>query len=207
MEPDESAIQPQKTTDVSRRTLLMAVGSAASMLALGALARIAGAGEYLRPPGGQDEAAFISKCIKCDRCRSVCPTSVIGVVHSEDSFLAARTPVMKFHLGYCNFCAQCVKVCPTQALESFDPAIVKIGVARITDRCIAWNSGGCNVCEQHCPYHAIAFDDQKRPLVDPIQCNGCGICEKICPALVLRSYLGGTLRGIEIRPIPRRNAP
>lgn len=193
-----------ESPSVSRRTFLVTAGSIAGMLALGGAAAIKKGHAFLRPPGGQNEKAFLSKCIKCDRCRSVCPTSVIGVVPAEESFLAARTPMMKFHLGYCNFCSKCVEVCPTQALESFDIAKVKIGAAKITDRCIAWNSGGCTVCIQECPYHAIVSDDQKRPVVDASKCNGCGICEKVCPALVLRSYIGGTVRGIEVRPLSQR---
>jgi ferredoxin-type protein NapG len=202
-----SAKKPEeknKTSSVSRRTFLIAASSIAGMLALGGAAATRKDKTFLRPPGGQNEKALLSKCIKCDRCRSVCPTSVIGVVQGGESFLAARTPVMKFHRGYCNFCGRCVDVCPTQALESFDIAKVNIGLAQVTDRCIAWNSGGCAVCIQECPYHAIVSDDQKRPVVDHSKCNGCGICEKVCPALVLRSYIGGTVRGIEVRPLSQR---
>jgi ferredoxin-type protein NapG len=204
---NESTDKAEETTEessVSRRRFLKAAGSVAGMLVLGGTAATLKGKSFLRPPGGQTEASFLSKCIKCDRCRSICPTSVIGVVHAEESFLAARTPVMKFHQGYCNFCSKCVDVCPTQALEPFDIAKVKIGLAVITDRCIAWNSGGCTVCEQECPYHAIVSDEQKRPVIDPAKCNGCGICEKVCPALVLRAYIGGTMRGIEVRPLLRR---
>jgi ferredoxin-type protein NapG len=186
---------------LSRRTFLKATGGAAAMLGLGGVARAMKRTELLRPPGGQDESSFLSKCLKCDRCRSVCPTSVIGVAHLEDGILNARTPVMKFHLGYCTFCNKCVEVCPTAALAPFDRRTVKIGVAAITDRCIAWNSGGCVVCHRACPYHAITLDAQNRPIVDSSKCNGCGLCEKVCPALVLRTYIGGTVRGIEVRPL------
>jgi ferredoxin-type protein NapG len=128
------------------------------------------------------------------------------VAHVEDGILDTRTPVMKFHLGYCTFCKKCTEVCPTQALVPFDIKTVKIGLAAVTDRCIAWNSGGCVVCQRACPYHAIALDGQNRPIVDSAKCNGCGLCEKVCPALVLRSYIGGTVRGIEVRPISQGGA-
>jgi ferredoxin-type protein NapG len=193
-----------ETPSVSRRTFLGIASSIASMLALGGAAAIRKGKSFLRPPGGQDEASFLAKCIKCDRCRSACPTSVIGIIPAEESYLAARTPVMKFHIGYCNFCGKCVEVCPTQALEPFNIAKIKIGAAKLTDRCIAWNSEGCTVCEKACPYHAIITDNQKRPIVDESKCNGCGICEKVCPALILRAYVGGTVRGIEVRPLSKR---
>lgn len=187
----------------SRRTFLKITGGAFVLLfGLGEASKILSHKALLRPPGGQDENAFIARCLKCDRCRSVCPTSVIGLANLSDGILEARTPVMKFHLGYCNFCNKCVEVCPTQALKPFDSKTVKIGLAEVKkDICIAWDSGGCTVCMNACPYHAITPDGQSRPVVDPHKCNGCGICEKVCPALVMRSYIGGNIRGIVVTPI------
>lgn len=184
-----------------RRQFLSSSAGIVVMLGLGFVGAQSKTQKLLRPPGGQNEDAFRSKCIKCDRCRSVCHTSVIGVAPIEEGFITARTPVMKFHLGFCDFCNQCVEVCPTQALEPFDKQTVKIGIATLTDTCIALNYGGCTLCFEACEYKAISLDDQKRPIIDANICNGCGVCEKICPALVLRSYIGGTLRGIEVRPI------
>ena len=190
----------------SRRTFLKISGGAfALLLGIGEASKILPRKALLRPPGGQDETAFISRCLRCDRCRSICPTSVIGLANLSDSILDARTPVMKFHLGYCNFCNKCVEVCPTQALKPFDIKTVKIGLATVKkDICIAWDSGGCTVCMNACPYHAIMLDGQSRPVVDSNKCNGCGICEKVCPALVMRSYIGGNIRGIVVTPISGR---
>jgi len=190
----------------SRRTFLKISGGAfALLLGIGEASKIMPRKALLRPPGGQDETAFISRCLRCDRCRSICPTSVIGLANLSDSILDARTPVMKFHLGYCNFCNKCVEVCPTQALKPFDIKTVKIGLATVKkDICIAWDSGGCTVCMNACPYHAIMLDGQSRPVVDSNKCNGCGICEKVCPALVMRSYIGGNIRGIVVTPISKR---
>jgi len=185
-------------TDLSRRDFLTSAVGIASLLALGGITRFAaGDDECLRPPGAPDEKAFLARCVRCDRCRSICPTSVIGV---GKGFTASRTPVLNFHLGYCDFCGKCAEVCPTGALLHFDEKTVRIGLAEITDRCIAWNSGGCNICVEQCPYQAIVFDGQLRPLVDTAKCNGCGICENVCPALILRSYYGGVVRGIVVRP-------
>lgn len=193
-------------TNTSRRTFLKITGGAAILLlGLGGIGKSLPRKALLRPPGGQNEAAFIARCLRCDRCRSVCPTSVIGLASLADSILDARTPVMKFHLGYCNFCSKCVEVCPTQALKPFDSNTVKIGRAAVREEiCIAWDSGGCIVCVAACPYHAITLDELRRPVVDSDKCNGCGICEKVCPALVLRAYVGGNIRGIIVTPIAQR---
>ncbi len=191
----------------SRRAFIVATGGIAAMLGLGAAGKVMKRQNLLRPPGGQDETSFIAKCLECDRCRSICPTTVIGVAHVEDGMVNARTPVMKFHIGHCTFCGKCVQVCPTQALEPFDIKTVRIGLAIVhQDRCIAWSVGGCTVCESACPYHAITRDGQGRPVVDSAKCNGCGLCETICPALVLRSYMGGAVRGIEVSPVAQRGA-
>lgn len=185
-----------------RRKFLAAGAGIVVMLGLGLMgANSKKKTPLLRPPGGQNEDSFLAKCIKCDRCRSACPTSAIGVASIEEGIIEARTPIMKFHIGYCDFCNKCIEACPTQALEPFDKNTVKIGIATLTDTCIALNYGGCTLCYEACEYKAISLDDQKRPIINPDKCNGCGICEKICPSLVLRSYSGGTMRGIEVRPI------
>lgn len=184
------------------------------MIGLGGVAKVISAEQLLRPPGGQDEAQFISRCLKCDRCMSICPTNVIGTARVENGLVNARTPVMKFHLGDCTFCGKCTEVCPTKALEPYatteadfgDETVlvpdIAIGIAEVReDRCIAWNRGMCAVCEKACPYGAIQRDKNGHPVVDEDKCNGCGICEYVCPALTARSYMGGTVRGIEIVPL------
>lgn len=188
----------------TRRTFLKMAGGMAVLFGLGGALQAFPHKPFLRPPGGQNETAFIAKCIRCDRCRSVCPTAVIGLAHLSDSVLAARTPVMEFHHGSCNFCNQCVAVCPTNALTPFDSKTVQIGLAIVQKTsCIAWNARGCTVCMTACPYDAITLDGANHPVVDPAQCNGCGVCENVCPALVLRSYSGGNIRGIKVTPFSR----
>ena len=194
----------EKHQQLSRRTFVASSIGVALMFGLGAAAKAAPRQSLLRPPGGQNEKEFLSKCIKCDRCRSICHTSAIGIAPIEEGFLQARTPIMKFHIGSCDFCNKCIEVCPTGALETFDKHNDKIGTAVLTDLCIALNFGACTLCYSACPYKAIFLDDQQRPIIDEQKCNGCGVCENICPALILRSYVGGKIRGVEIKPIFRQ---
>ena len=164
----------------------------------GAGVAFAGEGELLRPPGGQDERALAAACLKCDRCRSACPTGAVAVASVGDGFLRARTPVLDFHKGYCDFCGKCIEVCPTGALRSFDETAEKLGVAVVQkDRCIAYFEGYVE-CEKACPYDAIALDDVGHPVIDAAKCNGCGVCENVCPALVYRSFAGGSRRGVVV---------
>lgn len=189
----------------SRRNFLKMTGGAAVLIGLGGVLKVLPHQAPLRPPGGQDETSFISRCLRCDRCRSVCPTSVIGLAHLADGILDVRTPVMEFHRGDCNFCNRCVEVCPTSALKPFDTKTVKIGFAVVKkDVCIAWDARGCTVCMAACPYQAIILNEKGHPIVNPEKCNGCGMCEKVCPALVLRSYSGGNVRGIKVIPISKK---
>ena len=189
-------------TALTRRTFLgFAVATAACSAVGGTAYALGGSSELLRPPGAQDEPHLQGACVKCDRCRSVCPTGVIGVASVSDGWLNARTPVLDFRRGLCDFCGECERVCPTGAIRPFDEAVEKIGMAIVQkDRCIAYFDG-CHECADACPYEAIAVDEAGHPVVDPALCNGCGLCENICPALVYRTFSGGRRRGIQVVPL------
>ena len=164
----------------------------------GAGVAFAGEGELLRPPGGQDERALAAACLKCDRCRSACPTGAVAVASVGDGFLRARTPVLDFHKGYCDFCGKCQEVCATGALGAFDPYAQKIGVAVVQrDRCLAF-SQGCETCKGSCAFDALSFDESRHPVVNAQLCNGCGACECACTALVYGAFAGGSRRGIVV---------
>lgn len=183
-----------------RRFVGLCLGSVGALAGAEALA-FAGTSPLLRPPLAIDEGAFISKCLRCYRCISICPTGVIEPAVVEDGLLEIKTPKLNFHQGYCDFCNKCVDVCPTGALVPADPenpAQGRIGHAVVDpDRCLAFYNG-CDQCVQRCPYGAITANEFGQPVVDESICNGCGVCVYICPALIYRSYGGSDTRGIEV---------
>lgn len=79
---------PDTSVDVGRRRVLQgtaAVTGVAALFALGAAVSADDAEDLefskraVRPPGSVEESEFLARCLRCDRCRSVCHTSVIGM--------------------------------------------------------------------------------------------------------------------------------
>ncbi len=98
---------------LSRRSLVAGGALAAASFALGGAATALDGGQaLLRPPGAQDEERFRALCLKCDRCRSVCPQGCIRTGVLEDGLLNWRTPVMDFRRGLCDFCGRCEERVP-----------------------------------------------------------------------------------------------
>ena len=197
-------------SQISRRSFCVAAGVSATLVALGGEGALTAQGAMLRPPGGQDERAFVAGCTHCGRCVSACHARAIGAASLADGLLEARTPVMRYNLGFCDFCGDCARVCPTGALRPFDVEAASagdvdaccIGKARLSrEICLAWTSSSCNLCYEECPYEAISLDGDGHPVVDEARCNGCGVCEYVCPVLSLRSYIGGTARAIAVVPV------
>lgn len=187
---------------ITRRGLLVAAGSFASMFAVGGAAyALQGEGEVLRPPGAQDQARFLATCLKCNRCQTACPQLCLRTGLLEDGVLNWRTPIMDFHRGLCDFCGACEDVCPVGCISGARDSSQIIGVAVVDRvRCIAWMQGGCQVCVDACPYDALSLDDARRPVVDREKCNGCGACEHTCPSSSYLAFAGGRDRGINVRP-------
>ena len=190
---------------LTRRNLLLGVGGAAVLVALGGAGVAWGASEDLmHPPGGGDDDHFYAACIRCDRCGNICPTHAIGVAKLESGLLSVRTPKMEFRHGYCDACDgdyRCIAACPTGALRSFDPSTDKIGTAVIDeDKCETYGvSASCGrVCIEACPAEALLEDEVGRVYVDEDACWGCGACEYVCPTNAYRTYDGSTLRGVNV---------
>ncbi|WP_314921164.1 4Fe-4S dicluster domain-containing protein [Slackia exigua] len=207
--PDEDAGNRAGSEERSilRRTFFYAIGGIAALAATGAVGVAHGEGDLLRPPGGQDESAFLAGCIRCDKCRSICPTNCVRPGVLEDGFVAYRTPKIDFHRGYCTFCNKCIEVCPIKCLAAFDPVENKIGLA-VIDRveCLAYKGSGCQVCVDACQYGAISLDEAGRPVVNTGLCNGCGQCEYECPSASYGSYSGSGVRGINVSTVAAAEA-
>lgn len=191
--------------DISRRTFLYSAGALAGLFAVGGVAAATPKNSsLLRPPGGQDEAAFLAACLRCDKCRSICPENCISICTLEQGLVNYRTPRIDFHKGQCTFCDECINVCPTKALDSFNEETNKIGVAVVdTEQCIAYHLGGCQVCADNCTYDAISMTSSGKPVVNEQLCNGCGRCEYACPSASLGAYQGSKLRGINVQKVER----
>jgi len=196
-----------KTTslDLSRRHFISA--GAVGLLSMGVFNLGHGSskekGLLVRPPGALEEGPFLDRCIRCGECVRVCSTSGAGLHLSqlENGWSALWTPVLKPHLGYCEYnCNMCGEVCPTGAIQPLpleERKEMKMGTAHFDKtRCIPWYYGeNCMVCEEHCPIpdKAIHFIEKKTTTIDGREtivslpyvkedvCIGCGICVNRCP--------------------------
>lgn len=195
---------------ITRRALCVGLGGTAALLGLGAV-RYAGSAPLVRPPGGQDEEALVSACIRCEKCYEVCPRGVIAPAHLEDGILNMRTPVMNFDANWCDWCTEenggeplCVASCPTEALKvGSTPETGVLGVAELNqDLCLAYRLIGCRFCYDACEFEAMELDENNRPYVIADACNGCGACESVCVSLQNGSIsAGATERAIIVRPL------
>lgn len=155
----------------------------------------------LRPPGVQNEAEFLKRCVRCGECMKVCLKSALYPALLQAGVEGLYTPVVIPRLGYCEYnCTLCGQVCPTGAipeLELVEKRRAVMGKA-VFDRnhCLPFaRKVDCIVCEEHCPVPAKAIRSRRVAVVSPdgrrvlIQepylvdelCTGCGICEYVCP--------------------------
>jgi ferredoxin-type protein NapG len=201
-----------KIAGMSRRSFAIGACGAAAMLVIGGVG-VVPAEAKVRPPGGQDESALMSACIRCERCIEVCPQQALRPAHIEEGVLGTRMPVANYDTGWCNYCAdthngvpQCVACCPTNALSlpaNATPETVILGKATIIkDWCLAWSKyNGCKYCYDACPYEAIELDQYGKPVVVLDKCNGCGACQNVCVSLQEGSIAeGATSRAIIVLP-------
>lgn len=186
----------------------MGAGAAAVILSGVGLAAVAttptdASAAPLRPPGGQDEARMLARCMRCDRCRSACPTDCIILGTPEDGLARMRTPLVDYREGGCTFCDRCIDACPTGALAPFDPRAEKIGMAQVNaDACVAFRSpGSCKLCQDACEFDAIVISEG-HPKVVRDRCNGCGMCVAACWGRG-KDDAGNTIRGIAVHTLAR----
>ncbi|MCS7259800.1 MAG: 4Fe-4S binding protein [Anaerolineae bacterium] len=194
---------PAEVYDPGRRQVLVALAAGIAgvvVLRTNPLARSPDP-TLIRPPGAQDEATFLARCLRCSQCMKVCPTSGLQPALLQGGPEAFWTPHLVPRLGYCNYgCNACGQVCPSGAIPLLDLERKRqavLGCAVIDrDRCLPWAHGvACIVCEEMCPVapKAIRLDEVtitddrgvivtvQRPYVVSDLCIGCGICEYQCP--------------------------
>ena len=196
-QPEASSKQPD-ASGLTRRDILLGCAGAVVLLGIGGAGRYAFANtRLLRPPGGQDEEHFLATCIKCDRCRSACPRSVIMMANIEDGLINARTPRMDFHLrrfvssvreeDLVSEHSEETGQSSTEESELFEHGISRIQTASGSSFC-----DFCNLCIENCPTGALMpFDPQTQwiglAVIVPAICiafekrGGCRKCVDYCP--------------------------
>ena len=194
---------PAQEFDLSRRQFLqtIAVGAAGVVLLRTDLRLRTKNSRLIRPPGVEDEAAFLSKCLRCSECMKVCPTNGLQPVQGEAGAEGIWTPTLMPRLGHCDYgCNACGQVCPSGAIPNLNldqKRQAVIGTAIVNrNRCLPWaSSTPCIVCEEMCPtpeksirLEEVSVTNEagevvtlQRPLVLRELCIGCGICENHCP--------------------------
>lgn len=170
---------------VGRRDFLaLGITGAGALLTYGVL-RSGSDAPLLRPPGAQDESAFVSRCLRCQECVRSCMTGCLDAAGKEFGTTKLWTPRFDPGLAKCEFtlCGRaCAESCPVRAIELPPDEEVRIGMAAVThSKCIAWAQGkSCLVCYERCTYQAIDVDSQGRPTVISGNCTGCGACQNTC---------------------------
>lgn len=149
-------------------------------------------GGLIRPPGALPEPQFLRRCLRCGECMRACPTNTLQPDWHRAGLEGLWAPRMHLRHGACDQeCNVCGLVCPTEAIRPLpltERRHARVGAAVLDrDRCLPWaRDERCLVCQEQCPYGAIAFERDERhqfdlPVVDAAKCNGCGICEDKCP--------------------------
>ena len=175
-------------TGMSRREWLRSrIPAALDLVARNLGARFEGGVEpRRRPPGAVAEASFLARCTRCGACTEACPHGAI-YTYSEDSGIAAGTPVMLPDRRACHMCEGfgCAVACAEGALTAPQESTWRLGEAFVVEsRCIAFAGPDCGACANHCPgeIDALALVRGK-PRILSEACVGCGLCIDVCPTL------------------------
>ncbi len=140
---------------------------------------------YQRLPWVKDEAYFVSRCSRCDKCVAACEEQII--VKGDGGF-----PIVDFSKGECTFCQACTKHCPEHL---FDITLVPAFTHQISinEQCLAKQSVECRSCSDMCETQAIKFQlilgSVAQPKINLDACNGCGGCVAVCPTSAINMTL------------------
>ena len=138
----------------------------------------------VRPPGSQDEDAFLASCVRCTRCADACKAQCISFFGPEAGKLQG-TPYILTADRACTLCMECGPACPSEAIAVL-PAMedADMGVALVDERlCVSHNGTGvCGACHTVCPLknRAITQNFRNAPEEHADACTGCGLCEEVC---------------------------
>jgi len=133
----------------------------------------------IRPPGVDDERAFLSECVRCGECMKVCLKNALQPTLLDAGAEGLWSPKLVPRVGYCEYnCTLCGQVCPSGAIPELnidEKHRAKLGLAYFDkNRCIPWvaydnwseksewsKEYNCAVCEEHCPTpnKSIRFSD------------------------------------------------
>ena len=108
---------------------------------------------------------------------------VLGQSDEQEEILSGR-PVLDLSYGSCDFCGQCVDVCPSGAL-SREQGRKRQAIPLLSGSCQAALGMYCNLCEETCPEQAVSFGEDQKPVIDFSLCSGCGECAMECYSRVL----------------------
>jgi ferredoxin-type protein NapG len=171
---------------LSRRKLLIGAAGTAALLCLGGITKAAaGDAVPVRPPGAQDEQHFIGNCIRCDRCRGVCPRAAIKTCGVEDGLINTRTPKLDFRPALAKAYRRSEDHAEQSAVLA-DPytALLQAGGSGFCDFCM--------LCTKNCPTGALAAFDPSRQWIGEARVDsrfciafeklgGCRKCVDYCP--------------------------
>ena len=142
------------------------------------------------------------KCIGCDLCAAVCPQESVGLLPGTvKEGKLVQPPTVDINPETCNFCGECVIVCPVNALSMLVDGQASIPVLElevfpaltkdITVEAAKLPPELAATCEESCPTEVITVemkrDREGQPVavqevrVDESDCIYCKQCEAACP--------------------------
>jgi len=127
----------------------------------------------------------------------VCPYHCIKPLDIRDG-TSAGTPIIDVRENPCFLCMECVKVCPTGALQPIALEETRMGLAIIDLKTCAAHQPEilCRTCYSVCPIRDIAIElIEFIPRIVDDACTGCGVCVQACPV-----ELSGGAKPIRIEP-------